>query len=117
MWQTSHYGTLNINSVILRFSWIHLLVHTFSFPINVIYPILIFSCRFSYVVVFFYTIAMVFLLFYGILVIVVTSKIMFSTVVNMSTAREINIHIKKNDYHFERSYKIPFPILHIIYCI
>ena len=62
------------------------------------------------------------ILFYficGILfVISVISRIMFGIVVKMSTTMDINLLIKTmNDYHFERSNKMLFLILHMIYCI
>ena len=48
-----HYSALDINFVILRFFWILLFWYVyFSFPICALYPIQIFSCRFSFIYLF-----------------------------------------------------------------
>ena len=60
-----------------------------------------------------------FILFFDILVvIIVTLRIMSGTVEKMNKTREINLLIKSmNDYHFERSNKMPFLILHMTHHI
>ena len=83
----------------------------FCFPANALYPICIFSYRFSFLVFTLYHSNGIYILFCGIIVVIIASRIRVFCI-KMSTAKEFTLIIKDmNDNHFGRSNKMPFLIL------